>query len=91
MANSVSGEFTFSNRTLVFRMDGLQYAVLEAPIVLASYQNKLIDLYDSNKLFDYLSSNAGSHDMILCNADGLCFHNPIPVQETICESLLCLI
>lgn len=66
-------------------MDGLKYAVLEAPIVLASYQNKIIDLYDSNKLFDYLASTAASQDMVFCNPDGLCFRNPIPVQETICE------
>jgi hypothetical protein len=67
------------------RMNGMQYAALEAPIVLPSYQNKLIDLYDSNKLFDYLVSNAGAHDMIVCNPDGLCFLNLIPVQETRCK------
>lgn len=69
-------------------MDGMQYAALEAPIVLASYQNKMIDLYDSNKLFDSLALNAGAHDMIVCNLDGLCFLNLIPIQETTCKPSL---
>ena len=60
----------------------------DAPIVLASYENKLINLFDSNKLFEYLSSNAASHEMIVCNPDGLCFRNPLPVLETLCKFVL---
>lgn len=66
-------------------MDGLKYAVFEATIVLSSYQDKFIDFYDSNRLFGYLFSNASNHDMIVCNADGLCFKQSIPVHGSECK------
>lgn len=70
-------------------MDGLKYAVFEATIVLSSYRNKFIDFYDSNRLFGYLFSNASTHDMIVCSADGLCFKQPIPVHGSECKIVSC--
>ena len=70
---------------LAVRMERLKYTAFEATIVLSSFANKVIDLFDSNRLFDHLSSNAAFHQMIVCSADGLCFAQPISVHGARCK------
>lgn len=79
------GRYPFERQ---LRMHGLEYSAHQAPIILASYQNRFIDLYDSNKLFNYLSSNAAANDMVVCDLNSLCFRTSIPVQETTCKFFL---
>lgn len=54
----------------------------KAAIVLRSYNDRLVDLYDGPTLFQWLSSNLARKNIIKCGASGLCFKREIVVGVT---------
>lgn len=68
----------------------LNYRAFEATIVLKSYRDRLIDMFDATTLFERLYYEAGDHDMIPCG-DGLCFKKGISVRGCHCKSQLWII
>jgi len=58
------------------------YKAFQATIVLSSYRNRLIDMFDSNRLFRWLMSNVEKRTLIACGTEGLCFKREIVVRGT---------
>ena len=63
-------------------LKGLHYNVLEATIVLATFQSKYINMYDSQQLFDSLKADLDKVNMVQCGSDALCFLECVKVKET---------
>ena len=61
---------------------GLHYNVLEATIVLATYQSKNINIYDSQQLFNSLETHLDKMSAVHCGYDALCFLQSVIVQDT---------
>lgn len=61
------------------RMPRLNYRAFEATIVLKSYCDRFIDMFDGQTLFKGLYEQAEHFDMIRCN-NGLCFKKGISVR-----------
>ncbi|CAB9512295.1 seizure threshold 2 [Seminavis robusta] len=58
-------------------MRRLNYRVFEADIVLASYENRLINFYDSYVHYEWLRAHAADRSLVLCGSDGLCFKKEV--------------
>jgi hypothetical protein len=54
----------------------LNYRAFKATIVLKSYRDRLINLYDANALFQRLDLNAADRELLRCG-DSLCFKKSI--------------
>lgn len=65
-------------------MPMLNYRAFEATIVLQSYRDKLIDMFDSKALIQRLYLEADKREMIRCGA-GLCFTRGLSVKGSHCE------
>ena len=63
----------------------LNYRAFEATILLKSYRDRCIDMFDSQALFQRLREEADDRDMLRCGA-GLCFKRGISVRGSHCES-----
>ena len=68
------------------RMPFLNYRAFEATIILKSYNDRLIDMFDANILFERLCIEAEEQDMLRCG-NALCL-KPISVNGSYCKSLL---
>lgn len=55
----------------------LNYRVFRCMIILSSYQNRLINLYDAPVLYEWLRDNVQTRGLISCGTDGLCFKKEI--------------
>lgn len=67
------------------RMPFLNYRAFEATIVLKSYNDRLIDMFDASALFERLCVEAEDREMLKCgNALGL---KPISVKGSHCKSI----
>ena len=66
-------------------MKFLNYRAFEATIVLQSYNDRLIDMFDANILFERLCFEAEDREMLRCG-DCLCL-KPISVKGSHCESI----
>lgn len=62
-------------------MGVLNYRAFTGTIVLKSYRDQMIDMFDGSKLFQRMSSESKSYDMICCG-DLLCFKRNIYVKGT---------
>ena len=72
-------------KNLIFlSMPMMNYRAFEATIVLKSYGDARIDMFDSDVLFDRLWAEAKERDMELCGA-GLYFKRGISVKGCHCE------
>lgn len=58
------------------------YKAFEATIVLKSYNNRLIDMWEGPMLFKWLTSNIKKRNLVLCGSEGLCFKKQIIVRGT---------
>ena len=67
-----------------FRMPFLNYRAFEATIVLKSYHDRLIDMFDASSLFERLCVEAEDREMLRCG-DALCL-KPISVKGSHCKS-----
>jgi hypothetical protein len=65
----------------------LNYRAFEATIVLKSYRNRLIDMFDAPTLYDALYSEAAARDMLPCG-EGLCFKRGIRVRGCHCKLIV---
>jgi hypothetical protein len=61
------------------------YDVFEATLVLDSYKNKFIDLFDAHTLFHSLLSDAASFNLQRCGSAGLCFKQEINIRGCRCK------
>jgi hypothetical protein len=66
-------------------MPMLNYRAFEATIVLKSYRDRLINMFDSNMLFERLCSVSEEREMVECG-EGLCFKKGISVKGCHCKS-----
>ena len=66
------------------RSDNLNFRVFEATVVLKSYKDRLIDMFDANILFTRLCIEAENREMLKCG-NALCL-KPISVKGSQCES-----
>ena len=62
----------------------LNYRAFEADIVLKSYRDRLIDMFDSSALFERLCKEAEERDLIDCGC-GLYFKRGISVKGCHCK------
>jgi hypothetical protein len=69
------------------RIPLLNYRAFEATIVLKSYRDRLIDMFDSKTLFKRLTLEAEKREMLKCG-NALCFKKPISVKGSHCELTL---
>ena len=69
---------------LTNRMPKLNYRAFEATIVLKSYCDRFIGMFDGEELFQGLYDEAEDLDMIRCN-NGLCFKKGISVRGCHCK------
>ena len=67
-----------------FRMPFLNYRAFEATIVLKSYHDRLIDMFDASSLFERLCVEAEDREMLRCG-DALCLKT-ISVEGSHCKS-----
>ena len=58
------------------------YKAFEATIVLKSYNNRLIDMWEGPMLFKWLTSNIKKRNLVLCGSEGFCFKKQIIVRGT---------
>ena len=66
------------------RMPILNYRAFEATVVLKSYRDRYIDLFDAQTLFQRLYEEADDRDMLRCGI-GLCFKKGISVRGSHCK------
>jgi hypothetical protein len=59
----------------------LNYRAFTGMVILKSYRDELIDMFDAPRLFQRLSSESNFHDMICCG-DLLCFKRNINIKGT---------
>ena len=67
----------------------LNYRAFEADIVLKSYRDRLIDMFDASTLFKRLCVEAEERDLIDCGT-GLYFKRNISVKGCHCKFCACL-
>lgn len=65
-------------------MPMLNYRAFEATIVLRSYRDRLINMFDATALFERLYSEADVRDVVQCGV-GLCFKKGISVRGCHCK------
>lgn len=73
-----------------FSMTALNYRVFEATVVLRSYKDPLIDMFDGKVLFERLYDEAEEHEMLRCG-EGLAFKKGISVKGCHCMSFVRLL
>jgi hypothetical protein len=65
-------------------MGKMNYRAFEATIVLKSYEDRFIGMFNSEDLFSRLFIEAEERDMIRCG-NGLCFKKGISVRGCHCK------
>jgi hypothetical protein len=68
-------------------MKALNYRAFEATIILRSYRDRLIDLFDGKSLFERLYDDADDRDMLRCG-EGIAFKKGISMKGCHCKSCL---
>lgn len=64
-------------------MTKLNYRVFDVTIVLASYENRLINFYDAPTHYAWFLERAVDRDLIICGNDGLCFKKEIVLPNAV--------
>ena len=72
--------YTFPLRTSMLK---LNYRVFRCMIVLSSYNNRLINLFEAPVHYEWLANNVGSRGLISCGSEGLCFKKEIVLPNGI--------
>jgi hypothetical protein len=78
--------FSWNSSPSNTRIPLLNYRAFEATIVLKSFRDRLIDMFDSKTLFTRLTLEAEKREMLKCG-NALCFKKPISVKGSHCELL----
>ena len=67
-------------------MSGLNYRAFEATIILKSYKDRLIDVFDAPALFDRMYEDADEGEMLRCG-EGIAFKKGISIKGCHCKCL----
>lgn len=65
------------------KMQHLNYNIFKASVVLKSYGDRMINMFDAPSLFKWLMQNAASQRLLPSGPTGLCLDTEIQVQDTI--------